>query len=148
MGKVIFSLCPHLGGGQVQPRRGRSGQSANRGGVRSSWGGGSGPAGQGGSGPAGGGGGGSGPVSGGRSASCALLRAVCFLRSRRRTFLFDKVLANFLRYPIAMWVVAVGMNLKCPFTIPNNSSYNIDHLSWFRCTRTAICNNLAKSFSK
>ena len=60
------------------------------GGVRSSCRGG-------GSGPAGGGGvrssrrGGSGPAGGG-SASCALLRAVCLLRSHRRTFLFLLVL--------------------------------------------------------
>ena len=95
--------------------------SVYRGGVRSSWRrGGSGPAARmGGSGPAGGGQvqlpGGSGPAAGGGvrsscqggvrssrgeggsvrlggSASCALLRAVCLLRSRRRTFLFKKAM--------------------------------------------------------
>ena len=78
--------------------------------VQLAGGGQSGPAG-GGSGPAGGGG--SGPGSGGvrsrwrggqvqpgggqsagGSASCALLRAVCLLRSRRRTFLFAECLQN------------------------------------------------------
>ena len=107
---VVRSSCWR--GGQVQlPGRG-SGPAAGGfqvqllGGVRSScrWGGqvqllgggGSGPAGRGsgpargvrsscwgGSGPAGGG-----QSAGGRSASCALLRVVCLLRSRRRTFLF------------------------------------------------------------
>ena len=101
-GKIMFSVCSHLGGGGVSPAGGggfRSVQPVGGGG------GGSGPASRGGGGqvqpagggqvqPAGGGsgpasrGGGSGPASkGGGSASCALLRAVCLLRSRRRTFL-------------------------------------------------------------
>ena len=76
------------GGGQVRVQPGGSGQSpAGRGQVRvqpggsgqSSRGGGVSPAGRGGGSVNGGGGG---------SASCALLRAVCLLRSRRRTFLF------------------------------------------------------------
>ena len=50
-------------------------------------GGGAGPAGGGGSGP--GGGVRSSQPGGGRSASCALSRAVCLLRSRRRSFLFQ-----------------------------------------------------------
>ena len=50
-----------LGGGQDQPARGGSGPASRGGGVRSNRGG---------------------------SASCAPLRAVCLLRSRRRTFLF------------------------------------------------------------
>ena len=65
------------GGGQVQlggvsPSRGGSGPAG--GGVRSSWGGSVQP-------------GGVRSSRGGGSASCALLRAVCLLRSRRRTFL-------------------------------------------------------------
>ena len=111
MGKVMFSVCPHLGGGgqvRVQPGGGGVRSESSRGGggqVRvppggsgqSSQGGGSGQSSRGGGGqvspargvgqssrggwvsPAGGGGG---------SASCTLLRAVCLLRSRRRTFLF------------------------------------------------------------
>ena len=64
MGKVMFSVCPHLGGGgQVQLGGGQ---------IQ----------------PVGGGG----SVSRGGSASCALLRAVCLLRSRRRTCLFVKKL--------------------------------------------------------
>ena len=107
----VFSLSTLGGGGQVQPAGGGGGQ------VSQPTGGGSGPAGGegcqvqpvggegvrsvsrwggfrssrqggGGSGPAGGRGG---SVSqrggGGGSASCALLRVVCLLRSRRRTFL-------------------------------------------------------------
>ena len=105
-------VCPQGGGGSVQPEGRGSGPAdeggggsgpAGRGGwVRSSrWGGGSGPAdggvrsswlGRGGQvQPVGGGQvqpGGGGSVSRGGSASCALLRAVCLLRSRRRTFLF------------------------------------------------------------
>ena len=61
------------GSGQRSIQPGGVGQVQLAGGVRSSWLGG-------GSGPASGGGGG--------SASCALLRAVCLLRSRRRTVLF------------------------------------------------------------
>ena len=84
-GKVMFSVCSHLGGGQVQLPEGGSGPAA---------GGRSGPAAKGGQVQLLGGvrsscrGGGSGPAAGGGSASCALLRAVCLLRSRRRTFLF------------------------------------------------------------
>ena len=65
-------------GGQVKVQRvGGEGQvSPARGGDQSSWGGVS----------PGGGGGGSDQLGG--SASCALLQAVCLLRSRRRTFLF------------------------------------------------------------
>ena len=73
-------VSPHLGGGGSADRGGSGpATGGGGGGVRSSHrrGGGSGPAGGGVSGPAGGG-----------SASCALLRAVCLLRSRRRTFLF------------------------------------------------------------
>ena len=109
MGKVMFW------GGQgqrsIQPRGGQGQRSIQPGGVRSSWGG----QGQrsiqpGGSGPARGGGSKVNPARGGQvqlggskvnpagggqvqlggkggSASCALLRAVCLLRSRRRTFL-------------------------------------------------------------
>ena len=79
------------GEGQVQPAGGGSGQSANGGG-------GSGPASGGGVRSSRGGqvsqltGGGQVQPGGvsqrGGSASCALLRAVCLLRSRRRTFLF------------------------------------------------------------
>ena len=79
----------------------RGGSVPAAGGVRSSCQRGSGPAAGGGSGPLAGGvrsscRGGSGPAAGGGqvqlpggggSASCALLRAVCLLRSRRRTFL-------------------------------------------------------------
>ena len=105
MGKVMFSVCPHLGGGgQVQAGGGSGPAGWGEGGQVS-------PAGRGGSGP-GGGVGGSGPAGGrggvrssrpggrgvrsvqrrggGVSASCALLQAVCLLRSRRRTFLFRK----------------------------------------------------------
>ena len=84
------------GGGQVQPVGG--GQvSVARGGQVSLARGGSRPASRGGQVQLAGGGGqvqlagreGSGPASGGGgSASCALLRAVCLLHSRRRTFLF------------------------------------------------------------
>ena len=99
-------VCPHLGGGggggQVSEPTGGGGFQPG-GGVRSvsRLGGGLGPAGRGGSGPAGGGGGqvseptggGAVPAGGGGagSASCALLRAVCLLRSRRRSFLFQSV---------------------------------------------------------
>ena len=76
----------HPGGGQVSPGGGGGCQVQPAGGVRSSRGG-SGPAGRGGSGQSSQGG--SGPAGGGGSASCALLRAVCLLRSRRRTFLFS-----------------------------------------------------------
>ena len=88
--KVIVSLCLSVhtwgggGGGQVQPG-GVSGLPDRGGGVRSSWRGGgvrSSQRGGGRSGPADGGGG---------PASCALLRAVCLLRSRRRTFLLFRV---------------------------------------------------------
>ena len=93
----MFSLCPHLGGGgQVQLPGGGSGPAAvggvgqvQPGGVRSSWGGGSGPAG-GVSQSSRGGGVGQVQLGGGESASCALLRVVCLLRSRRRTFLLQK----------------------------------------------------------
>ena len=100
----MFSLCPHLGGGQVSEPTGGGQVSeptggggqvqlggvrsvSRRGGVRSSWRGGGQV-----SEPMGGGGqvqlGGGVRSSRGGSASCALLRAVCLLRSRRRTFLF------------------------------------------------------------
>ena len=65
------------GGGQVQLTGGGSGP-ADGGGVRSSWGGGADLA---------SGGGVRSSWGGGGSASCALLRAVRLLRSRRRTFL-------------------------------------------------------------
>ena len=97
-GKVMFSVCLHLGGG-VSP----AGWGGGGSGPAGRGGGGSGPAGRGGdqvSQPMGGGG--SGQVSqptggggvrsswgGGGSASCALLRAACLLRSRRRTFLLQ-----------------------------------------------------------
>ena len=104
MGKVMFSVCPHLGGvrsessqggGQVRVQlEGGLGQSPAGGGqVRVQLGGGSGQSSQGGVSPAGGGsvqpagGGGSVSGGGGGSASCTLLWAVCLLRSRRRTFL-------------------------------------------------------------
>ena len=70
------------GGGQIQP-----------GGVRSSWQGGSGPAGRGGV-RSSCQGGGQVQLPGGGSASCALLRAVCLLRSRRRTFLLNIILLH------------------------------------------------------
>ena len=96
MGKVMFSVCPHLGGGGSgqSPAGGGSGQSpaggggqvspaggvrsVQPGGVQTSWGGSVQPGG-GGVSPAGG------ELSqwGGVSASCTLLRAVCLLRSRR-----------------------------------------------------------------
>ena len=80
----VFSLSTP-GGGQVQLAGGGSGP-AGGGGVRSSQGG-SGPAGRGGQvQPRGGG-----KVQLGGPASCTLLRAVCLLRSRRRTFLFYNI---------------------------------------------------------
>ena len=69
-----------MGGGQVQLTGGSG--PADGGGGQVQLRGGSGPA----------SGGGSGPASGGGSASCALLRAVCLLHSRRRTFLFSMFL--------------------------------------------------------
>ena len=95
MGKVMFSVCPHLGGGvvrsvqlgrgsgessrgsQVSPAGGKGGQSSQWGeSGQCSWQGGGSVQ------PAGGG-----SVQLGESASCTLLRAVCLLCSRRRTFL-------------------------------------------------------------
>ena len=76
---------PAAGGGQVQlpggVRSSQGGQVQLPGGVRSS---------RQGRGVRSSRGGGVSPASGGGSASCALLRAVCLLRSRRRTFLFPK----------------------------------------------------------
>ena len=78
MGGGGGQVQPADGGGQVQPAAGGGGVRSSRGGgqvsqrmggVRSSQRGG-------------------GHVQPGGSASCALLRAVCLLRSRRRTFLF------------------------------------------------------------
>ena len=80
---------PARGGGQVQPAGGGV-RSSRRGGGQVQLGGGSGPAGGVRSSQWGGGvrsSRGGGQVRGG-SASCALLRALCLLRSRRRTFLF------------------------------------------------------------
>ena len=111
MGKVMFSVCPHWGGGgqvrvqlggvRSESSRGGSGQSPARGGqVRVQPGGGSGqsPARGGQVSPAGGGqvspAGGGGQSTEGGSASCALLRAVCLLRSRRRTFLLKYSFKN------------------------------------------------------
>ena len=110
MGKVMFSLCPHLGGGgQVQPGESgpaggvsHQGGSATGGRVRSSWGGGQVRGGQ----PPGG-------VSQDRTTKgvLAIWRAVCRLRSRRRTFLFilinasvrELILAN--NSPPNMWKI-------------------------------------------
>ena len=89
-------VCPQ---GGVSPAEGGWSGPAGGGAVRSSWGGfRSSRQGGGGQVQPGGGqvqlaGGGSGPARGGvsqqgGSASCALLRAVCLLRSRRRTFFF------------------------------------------------------------
>ena len=78
-------VCPR-GGGQVQPGGGQvqlpGGSGPAAGGVRSSGGGRSSCRGGQVQLPGGGG-----VRSGGGSASCTLLRAVCLLRSRRRTFL-------------------------------------------------------------
>ena len=120
MGKVMFSVCSQggggqPGGGQVQPgggvRSSRGGLGPARGGLGPARGGsargGSGPA-RGVSGPAGGGqvrlGGGSFRLGGGQvqlgggvsrdmstAGVIATRRAVCLLRSRRRTFLFTKL---------------------------------------------------------
>ena len=106
------------GGGSGPASGGGSGQrSIQPGGVRSSWGGGqvqlvggvrSSPGG--GSSPAGWGGvrssrGGVRSSQGGGSASCTLLRAVCLLRSRRRTFLFrnQNTQTNLHKKEIGAW---------------------------------------------
>ena len=68
-GKVMFSVCSHLGGGSGQSQPGGGQVSPAGWGGQSSQGGGS-------------------VQPRGVSASCALLRVVCLLRSRRRTFLF------------------------------------------------------------
>ena len=86
----VFSLSTLGGGGSgqspargIRVQRGGSGQSPGGGGQVSPAGGGVSPAGGGSVQPAGG------VSQWGGSASCALLRAVCLLRSRRRTFLFS-----------------------------------------------------------
>ena len=151
----MFSVCSHLGGGQVRggqvqlaggvrSSRGGSGPArwggqvqpggvrsswggqvqlggSGLGGVRSSWGGqvqlgGSGPA-RGGSGPAGGGGqlqlAGGGQVQPGGSGSCTLLRAVCLLHSRRRTFLFS----NTFYFCLKNYIIRVNVRLKFVFIV-------------------------------
>ena len=82
------------GGGQVQPRGGGSVLSPAGGGQVQPWGGGSVQLG-GGSGPAGGGG-----SSQDRTTEWVLStrRAVCLLRSRRRTFLLNIIFCPFVRY--------------------------------------------------
>ena len=83
------------GGVQVKGQSSQGGSGpASWGGVRSSQRGGQVQPAERGSGPAGQGGGQVQPAGG--SASCALLRAVCLLRSRRRTFLFV-MQSNFLQ---------------------------------------------------
>ena len=96
----MFSVCSHLGGGQssrggVSPA-GRGGQSS-WGGV-SPAGGGGGQSSQGGVSPARGGG--SVQLVGGGSAKIGLTtrRAVCLLRSRRRTFLFYALFTHKVSY--------------------------------------------------
>ena len=101
----LASLLLHYMGGvrsKVQPAGGGAGPAGWGSGQRSIQLVGSGPVGGGGQVQLAGGGGVSGPAGGGRlgpagggqvqpaggSASCALLRVVCLLRSRRRTFLF------------------------------------------------------------
>ena len=99
MGKVMFSLCPHLGGVRSSCRRGGSGPAAGGGcQVQLPGGGQVQLLGGGGSGPAAGGGqvqlpGGVRSSCRGGSASCTLLWAVCLLCSRRRTFLLVLVFA-------------------------------------------------------
>ena len=153
MGKVMFSVCPHLGGGgqgqrSIQPggcqvkgqsSRGESGQrsiqpggqvkgQSSRGGVRSSWLGGEVRSSQ---------GGGSGPASGGVSASCALLRAVCHLRSRRRTFLF---LSYFCRSRTVIRVISHFMLLVRPDMYSSPNSHFCFHILPFLFQKNELAN--------